>query len=318
MSAFEYFAVIILVAILATTLLYLVYPSTLYRWLVAAIRKFARVTCKTVEVDGITWPYLEGGPKDAEVLLLVHGFSAEKDHWLAYARFFTKRFRVVIPDLPGFGQATRSRELDYGTGAQVSRLDAFLDALGIIDCHVAGNSMGGYILLKLALENPSRVRSLTLMDNAGVKGTNKSELELGVERGENLLKVKSFDDIDRLLAFAMAKPLIVPGRFKQVVFSQMALHVDFWDKLFHGLAREMQDSPLNSQLPEVSVPTLVVWGRQDRLIDVSCVDILREQIPGCESVVFDDVGHMPMVEAPARTARRHLAFLKENSDVQNP
>lgn len=66
---------------------------------------------------------------------------------------------------------------------------------------------------------------------------------------------------------------------------------------------------MNDQLADVSVPTLVIWGKHDRLVDVSCVTILEQRVPACESIIFDDVGHMPMIEAPARTAGHHLAFL---------
>ena len=132
-----------------------------------------------IGTDGITWPYLEGGPPGGEVLLLVHGFGAEKDHWLAYARQFSKKYRVVIPDVPGFGEATKSADLDYGMAAQAKRMDGFLQALGISRCHAAGNSMGGYILLKLALDNPARLESLTLLNNAGVSGSAPGSMPSG-------------------------------------------------------------------------------------------------------------------------------------------
>ena len=309
MNILGIFATLLLIVVAATAVLYVARPAVLFRWLTAALRRFARVRRKTIEVDGIAWPYLEGGPPEGEVLLLVHGFGAEKDHWLAYARQFSKKYRVVIPDVPGFGEATKSADLDYGMAAQAQRLDGFLQALGVPRCHAAGNSMGGYILLKLALDNPARLESLTLLNNAGVSSSGQSELEEAVARGESPLVMRSPADVDRLLAFAMAKPLHVPARFKQVMCDQNAPHADFRDDVFAALSRDHGQRPLNSRLPEVRVPTLVIWGRHDRLIDVSCVDALQSGIPDCESFVFEDLGHMPMVEAPVRTARRHIAFL---------
>ena len=309
MSIVEIVVTIFFVVIVATAILYVVWPATLFHWLIALSRKFARVKWKSIEVDGITWPYLEGGPPDAEVLLLVHGFGAEKDHWLAYARRFSRNYRVVVPDLPGFGEATRSSDLDYGVGEQAARLDAFLTALGISCCHAAGNSMGGYILLQLALGKSGRLASLTLLNNAGIKGSRQSELEEAVSRGESPLVMRSPDDIDRLLDLTMEKPLWIPARFKQVVFEQTKPHIDLLDDIFRDLSRDHIQTPLNDKLSRVSVPTLVVWGRHDRLVDVSCVEVLQTGIRGCESVLFEDLGHMPMVEAPIRTARHHIAFL---------
>ena len=303
------FATLLLIAVAATAILYVARPAMLFDWLIAITRRLARVRWKTIEVDGITWPYLEGGPPDGEVLLLVHGFGAEKDHWLAYARQFSKTYRVVIPDVPGFGEATKSADLDFGMAAQAERLDGFLQALGISRCHAAGNSMGGYIVLKLALDNPARLESLTLLNNAGVSGSGRTELEEAVARGESPLVMRSPADVDRLLAFTMVKPPHIPARFKQVVFDQNGPHADFRDDVFAVLSRDHVQNPLNSRLPEVRVPTLVIWGRHDRLIDVSCVEVLQAGVPDCESYVFEDLGHMPMVEAPVRTARRHIAFL---------
>ena len=309
MSIFDTVITLLVIAVVATALLYVAWPATLFRWLIALSRRFARVKWKSIDVDGVTWPYLDGGPPDAEVVLLVHGFGAEKDHWLAYARLFSRRFRVVIPDVPGFGEATRSPDLDYAIGKQAERLDDFLEALGISRCHAAGNSMGGYIALTLALQNPARLQSLTLLNNAGVQGSGRSELEEAVGRGESPLVMRSPDDVDRLLAFTMVRPLKIPGRFKQVVFDQVAAHIDFLDDVFRTLSRDHMGAPLNDKLPEVRIPTLVIWGRHDRLIDVSCVEVLQSGIPNCESHIFEDLGHMPMVEAPIRTARHHKAFL---------
>ena len=311
MNILETLVTVLFVAIVVTVALYVARPATLFDWVIAITRKLARVRRKTVEVDGITWPYLEGGPPGADVLVLVHGFGAEKDHWLAYARLFSRKYRVVIPDVPGFGEATKSPDVDYAIGEQARRMDAFLAALGISRCHAAGNSMGGYILLKLALQNPARLASLTLLNNAGVKGDGRTELEEAVGRGESPLVMRSPGDVDRLLAFTMVKPLWVPGRFKQVVFDRMAAHVDFLDGVFATLSRDHLGEPLNNDLPSVSVPTLVIWGRHDRLIHVSCAEVLQSGIPGCECHVFEDLGHMPMIEAPLRTARRHKAFLEK-------
>jgi len=309
MNTLEIFFIVILSVVVVAAVVYVVLPATMFRLLIVAGRKAARLKPGSVIVGDVEWPFLEGGPPDGEVLLLVHGFGAEKDHWLPYARFFSKRFRVVIPDLPGFGESSRSLELDYGVDSQADRLDAFLDALGVSRCHVAGNSMGGYILLMLALRKPGRLLSMTLLNAAGVRGPNKSALDEAVERGENLLQIKSPEDLDRLLTLVMEKSPWIPARFKRVIADRAVADLDFLDLLFHQLARQLRASPLNDELAAIPVPTFVVWGRHDRLVDVSCVGVLEECILGCESVIFDDIGHMPMVEAPARSARYHLEFL---------
>jgi pimeloyl-ACP methyl ester carboxylesterase len=87
------------------------------------------------------------------------------------------------------------------------------------------------------------------------------------------------------------------------------LHVISISKIFWTLVEDGTVHPLNDQLDRVKAPTLIIWGRHDQLIDVSCVEVLEAGIPNAESVVFEDVGHVPMIENPKGTAKHHLEFL---------
>ena len=131
--------------------IYYLFPAWLVALLVGMVRKWGRMSAKSVIADGITWPYLEGGPPDGEVVVMVHGFGGDKDNWPLYARHFTKRYRVIAPDLPGFGGNVRDPKLNYGGPAQTERLHAFVTELGLDNIHLAGNSMGGFISLTYAL-----------------------------------------------------------------------------------------------------------------------------------------------------------------------
>src|SRR3546814_16125165 len=86
-------------------------------------------------------------------------------------------YHVIAPDLPGFGENERNPQLAYDIAAQTERLKDFIDALGLDRPHVAGNSMGGWIALRYALAYPDALASLILLNTAGVKGANESELE---------------------------------------------------------------------------------------------------------------------------------------------
>src|SRR5471030_1702940 len=91
---------------------------------------------------GLRMPYLEGGSGDT--LVLVHGFAGDKDNFTRMARFLTPHYRVICPDLPGFGDASRDPGASYAIAAQVERLRAFLDVHAPGRIHLGGNSMGGY------------------------------------------------------------------------------------------------------------------------------------------------------------------------------
>ena len=115
-----------------------------------------------------------------------------------------------------------------------------------------------------------------------------------------------------MLAFVAHKPMRVPGQFRKIFYEDFAAHRDLLDKIFWTIAEEGLGNPLNDRLDEVKTPTLIIWGRHDQLIDVSCVDILENGIPNAQSVVFEDVGHVPMIEKPKATGKHHVEFLAKH------
>jgi len=287
------------------------YPRQFLRLLLLAMRRIMGFRTRSVEFQGTRWPYLEGGPTSGEALLLLHGFSGDKDNWPMYARYLRKGYRVIIPDLPGFGDNARDPNGDYRMDAQARWLLAFADAMGIDRFHVGGNSMGGFIALKFTLKYANRILSLALLNSAGVLGNTKSELQIATENGESLLTVSSPEEFDRLLAFIVHRPLPLPGFIKQPYCEDLIAHRPFLEAIFWSMAKELLDQPLNDQLRAIAAPTLVIWGRQDRLIDVSCVEVLKARIPNNRCVVFEETGHVPMLERPAKSAAVHLQFLHD-------
>lgn len=309
----NFFILLLISALVFLTLLYLFFPEQivqLMRWLA---RKRARLVRKTVTVDGRVWPYLEGGDPAKPTLVMVHGFGADKDHWTIYAPWMTRDYHLIAPDLPGFGENDRNRELPFDVASQARRLRDFLDALGIERPHLGGNSMGGWISLRFAIDYPDRLRTLTLMNNAGVLGADESELQkLAADRDYNPLVIANLEDADRLIAFVVRKPPPVPARLKPVIYADALKHRDLLDRIFWVIADEMEQKPLNDELGKVTVPTLIVWGRHDKLIDVSCVAVLEAGIAGSRSHIFEHVAHVPMIEDPKATAEVQRAFLAEH------
>ena len=302
--------VLLIILILAIpVLLYAFAPAVLFRQVQAAIRRKGRLVRKTVRVGDIEWPYLEGGPKDGEVVVLVHGFGADKDHWSMAAPHITDRYRLIAPDLPGFGENDLSLARSYRIKAQADRLVEFLDALGIEKCHLGGNSMGGFIALQAALDHPDRLKSLTLVNNAGVVGSSDSELQQAVAAGENPLVMRELGDVDGLMAFVMHKPRAIPGQFKKVMFHEAKRREALLDKVFEDIILDALEAPATDRLGEVQTRTLIIWGKHDRVIDVSCVPVLEQGIKGAQAVVFDHVGHLPMMEDPEAFAKAHIGFL---------
>ena len=266
-----YTGIVIVVALLALPLLaYWLAPAWLLGQLVAMTRRRGGLVRKVAMVNGVPCPYLDGGkpapngdkPEDVP-LVMVHGFGGDKDNWAFYAPFLTGQYRLICPDLPGFGESQRAPDGDYSVEAQARWLAQFLDAVGVERCHLGGNSMGGYIALHFALDHPQRLASLTLVNNAGVMGARASELQQMVlaQPGVSPLVPRSVADVRRLMAFVAYRPRFIPAGFLKVMLKVFAAHADLLDAIFLRLLDAMLNSPLNHRLAEVKVPTQIIWGR---------------------------------------------------------
>ena len=305
---------IVAALLLIPVALYLLAPQVLLTAARNMLRRKGGMVEKRVTVDGLTWPYLEGGNPAGEPLVLIHGFGGDKDNWSFYAPFMTSKYRLICPDLPGFGENTRDLAGDYAGTKQAERIVPFLAALGIDRCHMGGNSMGGYIALLFALAQPTKLRSLTLFNNAGVAGTTPSKLEQIViaDAAASPLVPHSVAEMKQLLTFVVHRSRFVPSRFLDVMYGEMAPHQALLDAIFAQLLDDIQNHPLNDRLGEGAVPTQIIWGRYDQLINVSCAEVQHDGIKSSELVVLDDVGHVPMIEQPALTAQHHLGFLAKH------
>jgi len=309
MSAIALAAIGLLVAVF---IIYFVFPKTFVALLLRGVRRLAGLRTRSIDVDGVTWPYLEGGPESGEVVILLHGFAADKDSWPFYARFLRGQYRVIVPDLPGFGENAKDPDADYRVAVQAERLHEFVQAIGIDKFHIAGNSMGGFLALEYALARPANVITIALFNNAGVTSANKSDVELAAARGKNLLVVSSRREFDALMQFVVHKPLPLPGVVKREICERAIAEKSFLDPIFWSIFEDTQTRPLDDQLHEITAPTLIIWGRHDRVIDVSCTELMQAEIPVNRCVVFEDAGHIPMLECPARCASVHRDFLNQH------
>lgn len=301
---------IILALIVAILLIYFFFPAQLLAFGRARLRKKGGWVQKHLLVEGRQWPYLEGGDLSKPTLILIHGFSGEKDNWAFVAPLLKQDFHLIAPDLPGFGENERRSDIGFDNASQTRRFKAFVDALGIKRPHLAGNSMGGWIAMRYAMDYPDALASLILIDNAGVMGSQESELQqLAADETYNPLSLHDLADSERFMAFVAHKPPRIPARLKPAFHADALRYQDQLDAIFWIIAREMRDDPLNDRLSEIQVPTLIIWGRHDRLIDVSCVPVMEAGIKGSQAVIFEDVGHVPMVEDPKATADAIRTFL---------
>jgi abhydrolase domain-containing protein 6 len=282
-------------------------PGALVAGIKFVERQQAGLSPREVEVDGLTIHYYEGGPAEGETLLMIHGFAANRDNWLRFARYFTHRYHVIALDLPGFGESSRP-DVSYDVASQAERVRAFAKALKIERLHLIGNSMGGHIAALYAARHPDEVTSLALLDNAGVNAPHKSEMIQRLERGEpNPLVARNAEEFDALLRFVFVTPPTLPDSLKRYFAEQSVANREHYDRVFAQLRG--QYVPLEPELPKIQAPTLLLWGDKDRVLDVSSIEVMKPLLKRPSVVVMKDSGHAPMIERPEETAQHYQAFL---------
>jgi pimeloyl-ACP methyl ester carboxylesterase len=282
-------------------------PARATRMALQMERRYSGLARKEVSLpDGVHWVYLEGG--QGEVLVLVHGFGADKDCFVRLARWLTPHYRVIVPDLPGFGESSRLPDLDYSAQAQAQRLRQFLQILDIANPHLAGNSMGGQIALAYAAAYPPEVASLWLFDPGGIWHAPAGELEQLIrEHGRNPLIAKTTEEFAYTYRFVMSRPPFIPRPMLKVLAQSQINNVALAQKIFEQIVADS----LTQKITGLTTPALIVWGERDRVIPVATAEILHSLMPRSQLIIMPDIGHMPMLERPVQCATDYLRFRQQ-------
>lgn len=285
--------------------LYYASPQWLAKSGLSAERARAGLEMKTVMAGGRTHVYLEGGT--GPNLVLVHGFGGDKDNYTRLAAYLTESHHVVMPDLLGFGDAPKETTAAYDVFSQTARLHEFIKALSLSSFHLMGHSMGGAIAGAYGAAHPERVLSLTLMAPAGVKAAPDSELLKMLKKGENPFIVNTDEDFDHLMSLTFHREAFIPRPVR--LFYAKSLKEN--QAIMKKTVIDLQSVPfaLEDQVRRYPGPMLVIWGEEDRIVDVKGGTILANAHPCLVLKTLKNCGHMPMMEFPQETAGLYLGFL---------
>jgi len=280
-------------------------PETAFHFALEAERNRSGLARKEIDLPGgLHYVWLEGG--NGEPLMLLHGFGADKDNFTRVARYLTSHYRVIVPDHIGFGESSHPIDADYSPPAQAERLRLFAQTLGLAGkIHLGGSSMGGHIALSYAAAHPGEVASLWLLDSGGVWSGPKSELVETIEKtGRNPLTAKNADEFARLFEFVMSDPPYIPRPFLNVMAAARIANAPLEAKIFE----QLRVDSLEARIRGLQTPSLIVWGDKDRAINVGTAEVLHGLLPKSEVVIMQGIGHLPMMEAPERSAEDYLKF----------
>ena len=285
--------------------------DSLFDNVIGMARSAADLETKTAAAGDVNLTYLERAG-DGEVLLLLHGFSANKDNWIRFAAAMDKQYRIIAPDLAGHGDSDKALETDYDLIKQAERLDALMSNLGVEKFHLAGNSMGGAISAIYALNHPGKIQSLTLIDAAGVDGETRSEYYHALDKGANPLIAEDEESFEFRMDFTMSQPPLVPWPLRPALYRQTMARIDINKKIFADMLatkEKLAETNFEQKLAGNTIPTLIMWGDEDRVLDVSAAAAFNKIIPGSQVHIFKGVGHLPMVEIPNESAAVYQQFI---------
>jgi pimeloyl-ACP methyl ester carboxylesterase len=270
-----------------------------------------------ITTGGLRTRFWQAGDRGSPVLLL-HGIACSVLEWERNIAALAAHHRVFALDLLGFGLTDKPSHQNYSIGRLARFSLDFLTAHNIPSAHFAGNSLGGSIALECARIAPERVASQVLVDPAGIdrRGT-LLEFRLATIPwlGEALTRPNRIGT--RMLwrkAFADPKAIVTDDMVatKVALASMPGAHAAFLETLrsfvdFGGFRQE-HVSALHAALPNIRVPALVIWGRDDQFITVAHAEVLRRMLPNVQVQIWDRCGHAPQIEHPEKFNETTLGF----------
>lgn len=273
-------------------------------------KKYAAPPSKFTEIMGHRVHYRDEGT--GVPLVLLHGVFSSLHTWDAWAAKLKEHYRVIRLDLPGWG-LTGAAPFRYERGEYMKFLKAFFDKLGVDSMYLGGNSFGGYLSWCFTVGNPGRVRKLLLIDAGGYPNRTPWPIRLLTT------------PVAGSLAARITPRFMVETNIKDVYGDEKNIKEGVIDRyydlimapgnrsvtgaIFESLHRENSEEP--GDVKNISVPTLILWGRNDRWIPLKLGYRFRDDIKGSKLIVYDGVGHVPMEEIPDKSLADVERFLAE-------
>ncbi|KAJ7317109.1 hypothetical protein JRQ81_003271 [Phrynocephalus forsythii] len=298
--------------------------------IIAALYFFSPATLITFGIRFLLWKYgLEerctehegyrfcyftyGKPSAKPSILLLHGFSLRKESWLMMMKYFPKGTHVVCVDMPGHGKTSCLPGDSYNALDQAKRIHQFVECIGLNrqPFHLVGISMGGMIAGIYAAQYPSDLCALSLLcpaglrypvDNDFIKKIKELEKEQKLETENPLIPLTTKEAVGflKLCAYSF---LPMPHQVKIACFFNYIFIAGFLD-----LFSEENRFTLHDKMSKISAPTLVLWGKNDNVLDPSGAEILAKAIPDTQWHVLEKCGHLITVDLPVKSMGLLLDF----------
>jgi 2-hydroxymuconate-semialdehyde hydrolase/2-hydroxy-6-oxo-octa-2,4-dienoate hydrolase len=253
------------------------------------------VTPQVIEAGGIMTAYLEAGSGDP--VLLLHGSGpgvSGTANWQYNIPVLAEKFHVLAPDIVGFGGTERPADIVYSLRAWTDHVWAFLDAHGIEKTAIVGNSLGGRIALQMATDRPDRISRMVLMGSPGV----------GMTPTEGLAALRAYEpshDAMRALLrnYFAVNPMLITDELVAIRYEASiadgayeAYRAMFFDPRHRGSELGITEEEVHA----ITTPSLLVHGREDKVVPVSVSVTMLGLLPNADLHVFSHCGHWTQIE----------------------
>ncbi len=276
--------------------------------------KYSLPNSHFISWNGTEIHYTESG--SGFPVLMIHGFGGSNRDFILLDSLIQGKYRVIRVDLPGFGLSDfpKQKDLDPDYIKVYDQYFSFLlDTLHLDSCYVMGNSLGGLMSWNLAVNHPRVVKKLVLFNSAGYDMAE-------VIKSANA-KIFKYKIVQLLLQKGMPEFLTKRG-MSRVFYNKSLLTEDrtqrvndFWNRksnLTQILSMASSTKYLNQNLiKQVACPTLIIWGKQDKVVSPKYADRFHADIKNSQEIIYDNCGHVPMLEKPESSAQDVLKFLEE-------
>ena len=269
--------------------------------------KYASEASQFASFNGLEVHYRDEGA--GVPLILLHGTGASLHTWDGWVAALSDSFRCIRLDLPAFGLTGPNASHDYSMPAYVKFLDSFLQKLAIDSCYIAGNSLGGRISWEYVLAHPGVVKKMILIDAAGFPN---DKIPPAFRLAQNPLAkyivryIGARSLVEKSLLEVYADDAKVTDALVDRYY-ELALREGNRDAFIARANTHFADNV--SEIRNIEVPVLVLWGAQDSWTPVDDAYRFQEALPNSELVILEDAGHIPMEEMPERTAALAKTFL---------
>ena len=271
--------------------------------------KYAEPSTRFVEVGGTSIRIRDTGSKDAPVVIMIHGFGSSLETWTPWAQSLSANYRVVRFDLPGCGLSEPDRTGSYADARSIALVKELMDSMNVHTAVIIGNSIGGRIAWRFAAAFPARIKKLVLISPDGFASPG---FEYGIApRVPVLFQLMKHFLPQSLLRMNLEAAYGDPSRLSDPVVNR------YYDLLLApgnrgAMMDRMRQSLLEDPVPllrQIKTPTLLMWGKKDRLIPYANSADYMSALPNATLVSFVDLGHVPHEEAPAESLQPVQTFL---------